>query len=276
MSRREPRHSRRPSAGGAAAGWPRRRWPYGAALVALGGGVAAAVIAAVLLLPGGGKEPDEPPTAVIVDQLSLTFPNPDFVERVTALFEQDGYAVDYVPGEAVTVEFYRTLAEQGYDYVLLRVHSAQLQDLWRGRYHDEAVLFSSDQYSPELYRDEQWDLELTWAYTGRGAPEYFSITANFIERAMAGNFAGATVVMMGCGGLDTERTAQAFVRRGAGAVVGWDGFVSADHTDEATALLIEKLLVDELPVSTAVDETMGEVGLDPAYGSALLRYPPEG
>jgi hypothetical protein len=89
---------------------------------------------------------------------------------------------------------------------------------------------------------------------------------------MPGDFDGATVIMMGCGGLYTGRTAEAFMQRGAGAVVGWDNLVSAVHTDLATERLLEKLLVDGLPIDAALAQTMAEVGRDPAYQSTLLKY----
>ena len=234
-----------------------------------------AALAAIMVLPGS-DEPSEPPRAAIVDQLSLTFPNPDFVEQVTDTLEQAGYIVDYYPGEMVTVDFYRQLPTHGYDYILLRSHTAQFDKEWRGRSYDEAVLFTSEPYSPERYVPEQWELQINQAFTFEGAPRYFSIAANFIESGMEGDFGDATVIMMGCGGLQTDRTANAFVNKGAGTVIGWDDLVSARHTDAATEFLLEKLLVDELTPEAAVAHTMAEIGPDPAYFSNLLLHDEEG
>lgn len=282
MSKRKRRqhHSRSweasggsPSSDATAARQPqrgRRLALIGAALLAVAIPVAA-LAGFLLFAPGTDKTPDTQ-RAVIVDQLGLTFPDPGFIERATGLLENAGYQVDYVPGEQATVSLYSTLASRSYDYVLLRVHTAQLTDEWRGLPHDEAVLFTSEPYSPELYVNEQWELLLNHSYASEGAPHYFSIAANFIERAMPGDFDGATVIMMGCGGLYTDRTAEAFTQRGAGAVLGWDNLVSAVHTDLATERLLEKLLVDGLPIDAALAQTMAEVGRDPAYQSTLLRY----
>lgn len=259
---------RRPGRGG------RRLALIAAALLAVG--IPVVALAGFLLLASGTDKTPDTARAVIVDQLGLTFPDPGFIERATGLLEQAGYQVDYVPGEQATVSLYSTLASRGYDYVLLRVHTAQFEDDWQGKQYNEAVLFTSEPYHKELYLPQQVKLLLTQAYTSEGAARYFSVAANFIERGMPGDFAGATVIMMGCGGLYTDRTAEAFVRRGAGTVVGWDYLVSAVHTDLATERLLEKLLVDGLPMDAALAQTMAEVGRDPAYQSTLLTYPTEG
>ena len=55
--------------------------------------------------------------------MNLTQPDPDFVSQARATLAQAGYSVDYVSGDAVTVDFYRTLPSRGYDLVLLRAHA---------------------------------------------------------------------------------------------------------------------------------------------------------
>jgi hypothetical protein len=68
-----------------------------------------------------------PPKAAIVDQGSLaptSRPNPVFIKKATAILEEAGFSVDYYPGEAVTVEFYRNLPNYGYDFIILRTHSS--------------------------------------------------------------------------------------------------------------------------------------------------------
>jgi hypothetical protein len=93
---------------------------------------------------------------------------------------------------------------------------------------------------------------------------------------MTGRFDGATIVLMGCDGLIADTTAEAFVRKGVRDVVGWNGRVSAKHTDAATESLLRHLLMDGLPTRDAVTQTMAEVGPDPEYGSTLLVYPSKG
>lgn len=252
--------------------------------------VAALAGAVVLLFGRSGGEPG-PPRAAIVDQLSLTFPNPDFAETATELMEQAGYTVDYYPGEQVTIEFYRNLPSHGYELILFRTHSALIEDPegvlpeTRRRFEEElraledsVFLFTSEPYSFTRHREGQFGLSLVPARYYGGDPEfkrYFAIAPEFIESRMEGRFADATAVLMGCDGLAFDRTAEALVGRGAEAVVGWTGRVSAEHTDAVTQELLTRLLVDKLPLAEAVERAMSEVGPDPASGSVLRLYPSE-
>jgi hypothetical protein len=208
-----------------------------------------------------------------VDHLSLTQPNPSFVQTATALLEQAGYAVDYYPGEEATVELYRHLPDRGYELIILRVHSAL------GRVGDQpadwVTLFTSDSYRRTWYRKEQEKRQLSSVSYYEDGPQYFGIMADFIKSSMKGDFRDTTIVMMGCDGLSSDTLAEAFVEKGAKAVVAWDGRVSSAHTDTATERLLQHLLVDGLSPQEAVAQTMAEVGPDPSYGSTLLLYPPD-
>jgi len=75
--------------------------------------------------------------------------------------------------------------------------------------------------------------------------------------------------MMGCDGLKTNRTAQAFLNKGAEAFVSWTRKVSASHADAATLSLLQKLIIDGLTVEEAVVQTAAETGPDPWYGAEL-------
>lgn len=220
--------------------------------------------------------PSGPPKAAIVDQLSLTYPNPGFADETTVLLEEAGYVVDYYPGEEVTVDFYRDLPTRGYDLLLLRVHAARRPDVLASKLPDEASLFTSEAYSRTDYVEEQDDLRLVKVKYSEDAEEvFFGVRSDFISSSMRGDFDGATVVLMGCDTLRGMATADAFVERGAAAVIGWSDLVSASHTDEATQRLLEHLVAQSHPVAQAVAETVEEVGPDPAFGSTLLLYPPE-
>jgi hypothetical protein len=219
-------------------------------------------------LSGSGQQP-QALSAAIVDQLSLTQPNPRFVNTATDLLEQAGYAMDYHPGEQVTVDFYRNLPLREYDLVVLRVHSGVIADA------GSVGLFTSEPYSPARYVAEQRALRFGRARYYEGGDVYFGIRPEFVAWSMRDTFDKALVIMMGCWGLANSGLASAFVQRGAVAVVSWDGLVSAQHTDAATEQLLEHLLVDRLTVPEAVAQTMDEVGPDPTYGSSLLFYPPE-
>jgi hypothetical protein len=250
--------------------------------------VAAAIIIPVVVFTfltfyrsDSGEEPPTPPAAdsnggpraAIVDHLALTEPNPAFAEAATDLLEQAGYSVDYFPGEEVTVEFYRQLPSWGYDLVILRVHSAQ------GRVGDQpadwVTLFTVDPYDTTSYRSEQTKQRVSKVSYFEGGPAYFGVMPSFIKSSAKGNFQGATIIIMGCDGLITDTMAEAFVEKGAKAVVAWDAPVSSEHTDAATERLLQHLLIDKLALQEAVAQTMAEVGPDPSYQSVLRLYPAE-
>jgi hypothetical protein len=192
------------------------------------------------------------------------------------MLERAGYAVDYYPGEQVTVDFYRDLPKRDYDLLIMRTHAARYEA--EGTRTDVVDLFTSEPYSTEEHVDEQLAGRLRIGIYNpddpEGSPQYFSITADFVRSSMGGGFDGASVILMGCDVLRGEALAQAFVEKGADTVIGWDQSVSASHTDAATQRLLEHLLMDGHSAEDAVIQTMAEVGPDPAYGSKFLVYPP--
>ena len=245
------------------------RWRLGllvAIVVVAAGGVAA------WLVMSGADDESQPPSAVIVDQLSLTSPDQAFVTEATHELEAAGYAVDYVRGEDVTVDYFRALPKRGYDIVLVRAHAGR-------RVSGGGVtadIFTSEPYSTTSHEGEQRDGDLMLGVLGGQesvADAVFTIPAEFVEHQMQGDFDGATVVLMGCDVLGGERLARSFVDRGAGAVVGWDESVSAAHTDAATLSFLRYVLRDHLSVQAATAAAGADVGKDPYYGSNLVSYP---
>jgi hypothetical protein len=229
------------------------------------------VIAAVFWGLSSGGEPSGPKTAAIVDQLSLTQPNPAFAEAARGVLEQAGYLVDYYEGNEVTVDFYSRLPTHDYDLVVLRAHSGLAAI--EGEMEDYVGLFTGEPYDETKYADlEEAGLVGPASYFD-GSERVFGISPGFITSSMEGEFDGATVILMGCDGMKFEATADAFVRKGAKAVVGWSARVSAEHTDAATEDLLRRLLVDGLDTKEAVAATMSEVGWDPQYGGRLVSYP---
>jgi len=239
--------------------------------------IASAALVSWLLLfrSSAGSGPPGPPTAAIVDQLSFNAPNPDFAQQTTALLERAGYKVDYYPYEQVNVDFYRRLSEHGYQVIIFRSHADRLQAEWHGQPIDEVILFTSEPYDRSKYVDDQAANRLVIAQYVTDGDKYFGIAPDFFNKAI-GNFKGATIVMMGCEGLLSTRTAAAFVDLGAKAYISWDASVTAPHTDAATATLLQHLLIEKRSASDAVALTMADVGPDPVYGSRLAVYPPGG
>jgi hypothetical protein len=107
------------------------------------------------------------------------------------------------------------------------------------------------------------------SFYSRGGPWYFGIAPDFIRYSMRGRFEKTLVIMMGCDGLRSDETAQAFLARGAEAFVSWSKPISASHTDAATQRLLELLLVRRLSVPEAVARTAADLGPDPLYGGEL-------
>jgi hypothetical protein len=227
---------------------------------------------AAVLLGRGGEESADAKMAVIVDQLSLTQPNPDFVSSARSLLSEAGYLVDYFPGEQVTVDLYRGLPQRSYDMIILRVHAGITTevDVSSGkRAETEYVsLFTGEPYSPGKYPEEELD-RLGRARYYEGAPALFGIGPEFVTKSMEGTFDDSLIIMMGCDGLRSQKTAQAFLDKGAGGFVSWSQPVSAEHTDAATLQLLERLLVGGQSTAEAVRQTAAEVGPDPAYEGEL-------
>ena len=217
----------------------------------------------------------QPAKAALVDHLSLTFPNQSFIDNTTEILEQAGYTVDYYPGEEVTVEFYRNLPTHNYDIIILRVHSAAVTLEGNEIVEPPVCFFTSENYSQTRYAREQWDRQLAIAFYPASEPlYYFGIAPKFVTTSMNGKFQNTTVIMMGCEGLNNTKMAEAFVEKGAKAYIGWGDSVSAYHTDTATIQLLKHLITEKQTVEQAVENTMKEVGPDPAYNSILLYYPP--
>lgn len=227
-----------------------------------------------LAAPTMAGSTDGPKTAAIVDQLSLTQPNRAFVETATQFLEEAGYAVDYYPGEEVTVDFYRELPTHSYGLLILRNHSSVVKTGMQGT--DDTGLYTSEPYDEGKYLDEQMAWHLVRARYHEGGPEYFGIAPEFVRSSMRGRFDGTTVILMGCDGLRSSTLADAFIERGAESVVGWSGRVSAAHTDAATYRLLQHLVVGEHTTREAVIRTWAEVGPDPHYDSTLAMHSSKG
>jgi vacuolar-type H+-ATPase subunit F/Vma7 len=225
---------------------------------------------------------------VIVDQLARTDPNPQFVDDATTRLEAAGYRVDYISDDAVDVDMFRGLAKRGYDVILIRNHVGQLErrserviiDTGQARAlvpavinREVATFFTNEEYDRGRYIEEQIERSLGVAYyppPNDDGKQYFGVTPEFIG-AEKGDYDGALVILMGCGGAGSQSMAQAFLDRGAKSVVSWTGLVTARHTDEATVDLLDRLLADE-PVAEAVTKTMAGVGPDPSFGATLRAY----
>jgi hypothetical protein len=261
----------------------RKRLAYGviAAIVILACFLAYASLHQSNRKPSNQNHPTLPPKAAIVDQLSFRneTKNPAFKNSCTNILETAGFNVTYYPGENVTVDFYKNLAWQHYGLIVLRVHSAIIDNGTElGLFTSE--LFNKSKYntSSAPYYEDVLKKRLVEAYFTEQEHEqginYFAIAPGFIETYATFHntvINNTVIIMMGCDGLKYNTTAEAFINRGAKVCIGWDGPVSTTHTDNATTCLLQHLAQGNT-VEEAVNKTMNEVGPD-AYNNSLKYYP---
>jgi hypothetical protein len=261
---------------------PGRR-PTGRRLVSVLRSRGAIVVAvAVLFAAGGGAwwlqrgNGSHAKTAAIVDQLGPTAPDADFIASTTQTLKQAGYAVDYYPGDQVTVEFFRHLAERNYDLLVLRAHSGLTTitnaDTGQVTHTRSVSIFTSEPFDASQYQTERNAGRLGRSRLVEDSQEVlgvFGIEPDFVRYSMQGRFNHTLVVMMGCNGVDAPLMARAFLDRGASAVVGWDNFVSAPFTDTVTSHFLDALLTRKIPVQDAVRQVSAQFGRDPQFGGQL-------
>lgn len=254
------------------------RLPLIAGIIAIAIITVAAAVGTLALTSGSGQAK----TAAIVDQLSLTQPNQDFLEKATGTLTAAGYKVDYFPGEQVTVDLYRQLPQRHYDIILMRVHAGITEEIDVSSGSNTPTEYVS-LFTGELYSDDKYPASEQVGYLGKAtydnnpdSPALFAISPRFIQDSMLGDFDGALVIMMGCDGLKSQKTGQAFLDKGASAFVSWSNKISAPHTDDATERLLQHVLVDKQDIQKAVTQTASEVGRDPTYGGELRILPTPG
>jgi len=207
--------------------------------------------------------------AAIIDQLGGEFPSSDFNETGTVadILKDAGFNVSYHRSETINVAFYKGLAKYNYGIIILRTHSATREG------KTIVDFFTSEEFSANRYVSEQDNGLLTMGYYS-WKPEkfYFAITPKFIEN-LEDRFPKSVVIAMGCNSLNVTCTemAEAFIKKGATAYIGWTGLVSPSHTDNETIRLLGGLLVENKTLSDAIDSTKS----DPLYMSKMEYHPPE-
>ena len=192
--------------------------------------------------------------ALVMDQLSLNYPDPSFVTNLTSALTRGGYSVDYSGPRSTAIDSFKHLPELGYDLIIIRAHQGSSQ-----------AIITTEPYSRSEYLTDQLKGRLVPAQVV-GGPIYFALTPKFVREDMQGSFPGSTIIVMGCAALQgTQDMAAAFLDKGANFFVGWDGLVSIIHTDSTTAALAT-LLTAGKSVPDAVSMAGGE---DPVFGAKL-------
>ena len=217
-----------------------------------------------------------PPKAAIVDQTGFSFPSPEFIEEAKGYLQKAGYRVDFYPSEEVTIEFYRTLPEQGYRLILLQTHSTsevviEGEGVDASDYHPGPFLFTTELYDKHRHLRLQMDDQVRASkLLYEDSPALFAIGPKFVRKSMEGRFEDTLIIIGGCQSLAVPDLAWAFLDRGASMVIGWDGLVDLSHNNRSVLHLLRALSIEELSPQRAVEETIEEVGPDPTYGCSLI------
>jgi len=236
--------------------------------------IGAVIYSLVLYLGTQSSNANEglPRKAVIIDQLSLTYPNQTFIKRATSILQDAEFTVDYYPGEEVDVSFYQNLPSRGYGIIILRVHSGPVVDE-NNIAKSYISFFTSENYSINKYQSDQILGRLVPVEYYNGSPIYFAVTPDFFRYKANGRFNNSVIVMMGCVGLTFGKMADTLVYLGAKVYVSWDRPVLAEHTDLGTINFLKHFVTEKKTIGLSIFETKEEVGPDPQYDAYLLFYP---
>lgn len=234
--------------------------------------LAVAFVVCLTIPPQVPSPESHPAKVVVVDELSGELANPEFIQTVRNMMSEEGLSVDTYGPKDVTVSFYSALAAYDYRLILLRVHAGVDQQM-EGH---PVGLYTAESYNELNYPQEQLSgLVAVGRSYNRSQGAVFAVTPKFITEKSSTDYRGALIVIMGCYGLFSRELPQAFIDRGASAVIGWNGLVGLGYTDKATLSLLRELVAQRHTVSESVKAAMREVGPDPDYNSIMGYYPRE-
>jgi hypothetical protein len=197
--------------------------------------------------------PHTQPKAAIIDQLSSSklsaisrYPNQTFITEAQELLNTRFLQVDYYSDNA-TVDNYKILPSLGYKLIIWRAHSAL--DL-KSQY---IAICTSESYGSQSY-DQYSNDQLTLCNITGDPRLYFAITPKFVEECMDGRFDDTVIILMSCNGLKSEydKTAEAFVQKGAKVFISWNGWVGTSDNDDAISLLLQYLIAQNSTIREAV------------------------
>jgi hypothetical protein len=204
--------------------------------------------------------------AAIIDQVGEAYPSSpssahEFNETVTNLLENAGFNVSYHKSQSITVNFYKGLAKYNYGIIILRAHSALREG------ETLVDFFTSEKFEEGLYNDVT-----RGNYSWQPDKFYFAITPKFIEN-LEGYFPKSIIIAMGCWSLKPtcEEMADAFIKKGARAYIGWTDSVGLQYSDNSTARFLQYFLIDNLTISGAISKC-NQIQ-DPMFPGILSYYP---
>jgi hypothetical protein len=217
--------------------------------------------------------------AAIIDQIGETYPSStasakEFNETVTNLLRNVGFSVFYYESKSVTVNFYKELAKNNYGLIILRAHSALRQN------ETLVDFFTSEEFREDAHIDER---NCGWLTMGSFSWEpdkfYFAITPKFIEN-LEGYFPKSIIIAMGCNSLNQSCTemAEAFMKKGAKAYIGWTSAVGMLYSDNSTMNFLRYFLAENMTINEAINkcnkipDPEGYYGKLACYPSAIGSY----
>lgn len=209
-------------------------------------------------------------TAAIIDQLSDSFPDKEFIYNSQKILEKAGFDVRVYSGKEVNVELFRQLPYYNYNLIIFRAHSG-LSTI-NGKLDQTTFIFTNEKYSRTKYTREQLDNEILPAKVTKSSQGYFAVGPKFIEH-LNKPFNNTLIIMMGCAGLRVKDLAEAFIQKGASCYIAWDASVTADYMDRATVNLLSYLCKKNETIENAINATIKNTGLDPEYNAYLKFYP---
>jgi hypothetical protein len=230
-----------------------------------------AILIAAMLLFYSYPNQHSLPKAAIIDQLSSSNlstvsrrPNQTFIVEAQELLHERFSEVDYYLNNA-TVDNYKALSSLGYKLIVWRAHSAL--DLG-SKY---IAICTCETYGSKSYDQYLNNQQLTLCNITNDPHLYWAITPKFIEECMDGRFEDTVIILMSCNGLKAgyDKTAEAFTQKGAKIFISWDGWIDPSDNDQAVALLLQHLIVQNTTVGEAVNETSSHIY--PLYGPELSK-----
>ncbi|MCW4013951.1 MAG: hypothetical protein NWF07_13335 [Candidatus Bathyarchaeota archaeon] len=195
------------------------------------------------------------PRAIIIDPLHNIPTELNFTEKASELLLSNGYKVNTIIGDEVTVEALKQVSD--HELVVLRVHS--------GIFDEGVWFFTCEEFDGSKYVLEQLSGEVHIATCPSDPRLLFAVGSRFVAHYLR-ELDGSLVVLMGCDGLSESDLAGAFVESGAVGVVGWDGPVTLDASDEAVLGFLE-LYLGGVDVGDVVDVVSGDV-----FNASLVFY----
>ena len=220
------------------------------------------------------------PRAAIIDQLHKDIPNQNYQGNVTEYLQKAGYEVDLYTTDDITVDFYKKLPSMNYKFIVVRSHS-----LGVGTIEKSASLFTGELYRQDRYMDEQYS-----GIVGSGVPylpeevenlggletltdeTYFVVGSRLVDELMIGTFPQSIIVLGGCETTEGTFLVDSLLRRGASAVIGWDGLVTSADNDEVIMQVLNETLVNDVDINKAVKSVMKEFDQKLSTPAKLVYY----